>query len=314
MKLYILKRLVGMVIVMFLVATIVFAIIRVIPGDPAALMLGPDATADDISALRDKLGLNSTIWLQYATFISDLSKGDLGNSIFHSGMPVLDLLAARAEPTICLTIIAIIIAIMIGVPSGVVSAYNHGRFADQAVMCVAMALASAPSFWVGLTFMQYFAVKLGWFPASGYGEPGAVFFERVRHLILPGLVLGLVQSALITRFTRTTMLDILGDDYVRTARAKGLGEWRVVMRHAFKNALIPILTVVGMALALLLGGAVVTETVFNIPGVGNLVVSSVLRRDYPVIGGALLIIAGSYVLVNLLVDLAYLLVDPRVKY
>ncbi len=314
MKLYILKRLVGMVMVMFLVATIVFAIIRVIPGDPAALMLGPDATAEDVTALREKLGLNRSLWVQYVIFLTDLSKGDLGSSIFHGGVSVLDLLASRAEPTICLTLIAITIAVSIGVPSGVVSAYKHGRFTDQAVMCVAMALASAPSFWVGLTFMQYFAVKLGWFPASGYGEPGAAFAERLRHLVLPGIVLGLVQSALITRFTRTTMLDILEDDYVRTARAKGLGEWRVVMRHAFKNALIPILTVVGMALALLLGGAVVTETVFNIPGVGNLVVSSVLRRDYPVIGGALLVIAGSYVLVNLLVDLAYLLVDPRVKY
>lgn len=314
MKTYLVKRLLGMVAVMFMVATLTFVIIRVIPGDPAALMLGPEATASDIAALRERMGLDRSIGVQYWSFLSDLARGDLGNSLFLGGQPVLGVLADRAEPTIFLTVFAIVIAVLIGVPSGIVSAYRRGSATDQGVMCAAMALASAPSFWLGLAFIQYFAVRLGWFPASGYGDPGAGFFERMRHLILPGIVLGLVNSSLITRFTRTTMLDILGDDYVRTARAKGLGEWSVIMRHAFKNALIPILTVVGLTLALLLGGAVVTETVFNIPGVGNLVVSSVLRRDYPVIGGSLLVIAGVYVLVNLVVDVLYLLVDPRVKY
>jgi peptide/nickel transport system permease protein len=311
---YLLKRLLGMVAVMFMVATLTFVVIRLIPGDPAALMLGPDATLADITALRDRLGLDRSLAVQYAGFLRDIAKGDLGNSIFLSGQPVLSILRDRAEPTIALTIISIIIAILIGVPSGIISAYKRGRVADQAVMSAAMLLASAPSFWMGLVFVQFFAVRLGWFPASGYGDPGAGFLTRMGHLILPGFVLGLVNSALITRFTRTTMLDIMEDDYIRTARAKGLGEWPVIMRHAFKNALIPILTVVGLTLALLLGGAVVTETVFNIPGVGNLVVSSVLRRDYPVIGGALLVIAGAYVLVNLVVDILYLLVDPRVKY
>jgi peptide/nickel transport system permease protein len=313
-KIYLFKRFAGMVAVMFMVATITFVVIRVIPGDPAALMLGPEATAADIEALRGKLGLDRSLATQYWTFLSDLSRGDLGNSIFLGGQPVLRILADRTEPTICLTLISIAIAVAIGVPSGIVSACKRGRTADQAVISVAMLLASAPSFWLGLTFMQFFSVRLGWFPTSGYGDPGAGFIERMRHLILPGVVLGLVNSALITRFTRTTMLDILEDDYIRTARAKGLGEWPVIMRHAFKNALIPILTVVGLTLALLLGGAVVTETVFNIPGIGNLVVSSVLRRDYPVIGGSLLAVAGAYVLVNLAVDLLYLLVDPRVKY
>lgn len=314
MKLYLLKRFLGMLAVMFMVATITFVIIRVVPGDPAALMLGPDATAADVEALRAKMGLDRSIAAQYWSFLADLFRGDLGNSIFLGGQPVIRVLADRAEPTICLTVISIAIAVLIGVPSGIVSAYKRGKIADQAVISVAMALASAPSFWLGLAFIQYFAVRLGWFPASGYGDPDAGFFERMRHLVLPGIVLGLVNSALITRFTRTTMLDILEDDYIRTARAKGLGEWPVIMRHAFKNALIPILTVVGLTLALLLGGAVVTESVFNIPGVGNLVVSSVLRRDYPVIGGALLVIAAVYVLVNLAVDILYLLVDPRVKY
>ncbi len=314
MKTYLLKRLIGMVAVMFMVATITFVIIRMIPGDPAALMLGPDATQADVAALRDKLGLDRSIASQYWGFLGDIAKGDLGDSIFLGGQPVLEILKDRAEPTIALTLISIAIAILVGVPSGIISAYKRGKVTDQAVISVAMLLASAPSFWMGLVFIQFFAVRLGWFPASGYGDPGAGFFARMGHLILPGIVLGLVNSALITRFTRTTMLDIMEDDYIRTARAKGLGEWPVIMRHAFRNALIPILTVVGLTLALLLGGAVVTETVFNIPGVGNLVVSSVLRRDYPVIGGSLLVIAGAYVLVNLAVDILYLLVDPRVKY
>ncbi len=314
MKIYLLKRLLGMIAVMFMVATITFVIIRMIPGDPAGLMLGPDATAADVAALRAKMGLDESIWSQYVGFLGDIVRGDLGNSIFLGGLPVLRILADRAEPTIALTIISIVIACLVGIPSGILSAYKRGKVTDQATISVAMLLASAPSFWMGLVFIQFFAVRLGWFPASGYGDPGAGFFNRMYHLILPGIVLGLVNSALITRFTRTTMLDILEDDYIRTARAKGLGEWPVIMRHAFKNALIPILTVVGLTLALLLGGAVVTETVFNIPGIGNLVVSSVLRRDYPVIGGSLLVIAGAYVLVNLAVDILYLLVDPRVKY
>ncbi|MDR1534050.1 MAG: ABC transporter permease [Planctomycetota bacterium] len=314
MKSYLGKRFVGMVAVMFMVATVTFVVIRVIPGDPAALMLGPEATAVDIEALRSRLGLDLSLATQYLTFLSDLLRGDLGNSIFLGGRPVLRILADRAEPTVCLTLIAIVVAMAVGIPSGIISASRRGSLADQATVSVAMGLASAPSFWLGLAFMQFFSVRLGWFPTSGYGDPGAEFLERMRHLALPGLVLGLVNSALITRFTRTTLLDILSDDYIRTARAKGLGEWPVIMRHAFRNALVPILTVVGLTLALLLGGAVVTETVFNIPGVGNLVVSSVLRRDYPVIGGSLLVIAGVYVLVNLAVDLAYLLIDPRVKY
>ena len=314
MRTYLIKRLVGMAAVMFMVATITFVVIRVIPGDPAALMLGPEATASDIEALRTRMGLDRSIAVQYWAFLADLARGDLGNSIFLGGQPVLGVLADRAEPTVCLTLIAIAVAVAIGAPAGLVSAYRRGRLSDQATVSLAMALASAPSFWLGLVFMQIFSVRLGWFPTSGYGDPGAGFLERMRHLALPGLVLGLVNSSLITRFTRTTMLDILEDDYIRTARAKGLGEWAVVMRHALRNALIPILTVVGLTLALLLGGAVVTETVFNIPGVGNLVVSSVLRRDYPVIGGALLAIAGVYVLVNLAVDLTYLLIDPRVRY
>lgn len=313
MRQYVLRRLGGMAIVMFVVATIVFVIVRVIPGDPAAIMLGPDATGADIAALRERLGLNEPLPVQYAIFLARTAVGDLGQSIFLN-RPVLQAIAERAEPTLCLTMIAITIALLIGLPAGIVSAVNRGRLADQVALAMAMLLASMPAFWLGLIFIQRFSVDLGWFPVAGYGEPGAGFLERMRHLLLPAIVLGLNSSALITRFTRASMLDVLGEDYIRTGRSKGLGEPVVVMKHALRNALIPILTVIGLTMALLLGGAVVTETVFSLPGVGNLVVSAVLRRDYPVIQGALIVIAALYVLVNLAIDLLYLLIDPRVRY
>ncbi|MFD2265226.1 ABC transporter permease [Lacibacterium aquatile] len=310
---YVLRRLSGMLVVMAVVATMVFIIVRVVPGDPAAIMLGPDATGADVAALRLKLGLDEPLLVQFGQFLFDLVRGDLGRSIFLD-RPVTQALAERAEPTLLLTLMSILVAVAIGVPAGVISAVNRGRFLDQATSSLAMLAASMPSFWLGLLFIQIFAVKLGWFPVAGYGPPGASFLERAGHLVLPAIVLGLISSALITRFTRASMLDVLGEDYVRTGRAKGLGEGVVILKHAFRNALIPILTVVGLTMALLLGGAVVTETMFGLPGVGNLVVSAVLRRDYPVIQGALIVIAGVYVLVNLLIDLAYLLVDPRVRY
>ncbi len=313
MRQYILRRLGGMAIVMFVVATIVFVIVRVIPGDPAAIMLGPDATGADIAALRERLGLNEPLPVQYAIFLARTAVGDLGQSIFLN-RPGLQAIAERAEPTLCLTLIAITIALLIGLPAGIVSAVNRGRLADQVALAMAMLLASMPAFWLGLIFIQRFSVDLGWFPVAGYGEPGASFLERMRHLLLPAIVLGLNSSALITRFTRASMLDVLGEDYIRTGRSKGLGEPVVVMKHALRNALIPILTVIGLTMALLLGGAVVTETVFSLPVVGNLVVSAVLRRDYPVIQGALIVIAALYVLVNLAIDLLYLLIDPRVRY
>lgn len=310
---YLVARIAGMVVVMFVVATIVFVIVRVVPGDPAAVMLGPDARGVDIEALRARLGLDRPIPVQYVTFLASVFTGDLGQSIFLN-RPVLQAIAERAEPTICLTLMAITLAVLIGLPIGIISAVQRGRFADQSALALAMLLASIPSFWLGLIFIQRFSVDLGWFPVAGYGAPDADFFERMRHLILPATVLGLNSSALITRFTRTSMLDVLGEDYIRTGRAKGLHEPAVILKHALRNALIPILTVVGLTLALLLGGAVVTETVFGLPGVGNLVVSAVLRRDYPVIQGALLVIAAVYVIVNLAIDLLYLVIDPRVRY
>ena len=309
----ILHRLLGMIIVMALVVTIVFIIVRVTPGDPAAMMLGPDASEADIAALRTKLGLDGPIITQFAYYVLGLVQGDFGQSIFLN-QPVTQALAARAEPTFFLTLFSLLIAAAIALPVGILSAYWRGSLFDQAATTLAMFAASVPSFWLGLVLMQIFAVKLGWFDTSGYGGPGASFGERLNHLVLPAVALGVVSSALITRFTRASMLDVLSDDYVRTARSKGMSEWRVVIRHAFKNALIPILTVIGLTAALLISGAVVTETVFGVPGIGNLVVSAVLRRDYPVIQGALLVIAGLYVLVNFCIDMLYLLIDPRVRY
>ncbi|MCZ7469322.1 ABC transporter permease [Agrobacterium sp. O3.4] len=310
---YIFQRLAGMIVVMFLVVTIVFVILRVTPGDPAAVMLGPDASAQDIAELRTRLGLDQSLGVQYVYYIGQLLKGDLGQSIFLN-MPVGSALLDRAEPTFFLTIFSLLIASVIALPIGIYAAYRRGSFVDQAATTIAMLAASIPSFWLGLILMQVFAVRLDLFPVSGYGGPGASFLQRMYHLTLPAIALGLVSSALILRFTRASMLDVLGDDYVRTARAKGVKERRVVMKHALKNALIPILTVLGLTAAVLISGAVVTETVFGLPGVGNLVVSAVLRRDYPVIQGALLIIAGLYVLINFAIDMLYLLVDPRVRY
>ncbi|MCM2293165.1 ABC transporter permease [Allorhizobium sp. BGMRC 0089] len=310
---YILKRLLGMIVVLMLVVTIVFLIIRVAPGDPAAVMLGPDATPQDIADLRARLGLDQPISVQFLIYVGQLLSGNLGRSIFLN-IPVGQALLERAEPTFFLTLFSLIIATVIAVPIGIYAAYRRGSLVDQLSTGIGMFAASIPSFWLGLILMQVFAVKLRLFPVSGYGGPDAGFFNRMTHLALPSVALGIVSSALILRFTRASMLDVLEDDYVRTARAKGLKEGQVVLVHALKNAMIPILTVLGLTAAVLISGAVVTETVFGLPGIGSLVVSAVLRRDYPVIQGALLVIAALYVLINFIIDMLYLLVDPRVRY
>jgi peptide/nickel transport system permease protein len=313
MRTYILKRLLGMVVVVLLVLTIAFILVRLAPGDPAALMLGPDATPADAAELRARLGLDRPILVQYLSFMARAATGDLGQSLFFN-RPVLQVLAERAEPTIFLALFSLLFALVIALPIGVLVAYRRGTFLDQAAVSTAMLAASVPSFWTGLMFQRYLATDLGWFPASGYGGPDSGFLERMGYLILPSIVLGIVNSALILRFTRASMLDVLGEDYIRTARSKGMGERRVVLRHAMKNAAIPIVTVVGLTFALLVSGAVVTERVFNIPGMGNLVVGAVLRRDYPVIQGTLIVVATLYILINLATDLIYLLIDKRVRY
>jgi len=310
---YLASRFAGMAVVLLLVATLVFFITRLAPGDPAAVMLGEQATAADIAQLRASYGLDKPLPVQFAYWLKELSRGNLGQSIFLQ-RPVTQALWERAEPTLFLTLFSIAIASLIGVPCGIVSAVWRGRAIDQVFSGFAMLGASIPSFWFGLSLMQVFAVALGWFPVAGYGDPGVPLTDRLHHLVLPAIVLGVVNSALILRFTRASMLDVLGEDHIRTARAKGASEARVILHHALRSALIPVLTVLGLTFALLVGGAIVTETVFGLPGIGNLVVSAVLRRDYPVIQGALLVIAGLYVLINLAIDLLYLVVDPRVTY
>jgi peptide/nickel transport system permease protein len=223
-------------------------------------------------------------------------------------------LIERAPLTIQLTLMAAGLATLLGVPIGVLSAVKRGSTLDQVVTAFSMAAASLPSFWIGLTLIEYFAVQWHVLPVAGFGPPDAGFLERSRYLVLPAIAVGVPNSALIIRFTRTSMLDVLHEDYVRTARAKGLGPWAVIVKHAFRNARTSVLTVIGLTVAGLIGGAIITETVFALPGVGNLVVSAVLRRDYPVIQGALLVISGLYVLINLGVDLLYAVLDPRVRY
>ena len=312
MRRFLLARLGGTAVVLALVAVLVFVLTRAAPGDPVAVLLGDQATADDIARVRQLYGLDRTLPEQFVLWLRELAHGNLGDSIFLQ-RPVTQALWERAEPTVLLASMAVAIAALIGVPCGVVSAVFRGRAADQLLTGFAMLGASVPSFWFGLVLMQVFAVGLGWFPVSGYGEPGATLAQRLHCLVLPATVLGVLNSALIIRFTRASMLDVLGEDFVRTARAKGLPEHRVMLKHALRNALVPIVTVIGLTVALMIGGAVVTETVFGLPGVGNLVVSAVTRRDYPVIQGALLVVAALYVVVNVLIDLLYTLVDPRVK-
>lgn len=309
---HIARRAFGLAIVLFLVGAMVFFLTRLAPGDPAALMLGEQASAEDVARLRATYGLDQPIFVQFGLWLKEVFSGNLGQSIFLQ-RPVTQALMERAEPTFFLALFSLVIAAAIGVPAGIASAVWRGRPVDQIVSGVAMLAANIPSFWLGLIFIQLFAVRLGWFPVAGYGPPDAGLFERLRYLILPASVLGIVNSALITRFARASMLDVLDADFVRTARAKGLPESRVVLRHALGNALVPIVTVLGLTLALLIGGAIVTETVFGLPGVGNLVVSAVLRRDYPVIQGALLAVAAIYVLINLAIDILYTLIDPRVR-
>ncbi len=308
-----LGRLGGMLAVLSLVSVLVFLLTRLAAGDPIAVLLGDQASLEDIAQARQLYGLDQPLTSQFILWLGEVLKGNLGQSIFLQ-MPVTQVLLDRVEPTAWLAFLSVSLAMLIGVPCGIVSAVWRGRWIDQCVSTLAMLGASMPSFWMGLMVIQLLAVGAGWFPVSGYGDPGANWAMRIHHLMLPALVLGTLNSALIIRFTRASMLDILSEDYIRTARSKGLSESVVVLKHALLNALVPILTVLGLTLALMIGGAVVTETVFNLPGLGNLVVRAVLRRDYPVIQGALLAIAGVYVIINFVIDVLYVFVDPRVRH
>lgn len=313
MSTYVVRRLLALIPVGLVVATVAFVLIHLAPGDPAAIIAGPDASASDVGRIQHQLGLDQPLWMQLVRWYGRLVQGDLGQSIFLR-RPVTEAILDRVEPTLLLTLLSMAVAIAVGVPSGVLSARHHDTATDQALMAVSLVGISIPNFLLGLIFVLVFGVRLGWFPVAGYSPLEDGWLRTLRTLTLPALALGLVQSALIARIARSAMLDVLREQFITTGRAKGLGERIVVYKHALKNALIPTVTVIGISFAILISGAVVIETVFNIPGLGRLIISAVLRRDYPVIQGVVLCIAGVYMLVNLAVDLSYLLFDPRVRY
>jgi peptide/nickel transport system permease protein len=312
-KVYVVRRLLALLPVMLVVATVAFVLMHLAPGDPASVIAGPYAAPADVERLQRQLGLDRPLLVQLGRWYWRLLQGDLGTSIFLR-RPVTEAILDRAEPTLLLTTTATLVAVLLGVPAGIVSARRHGRLADQALMLGAMLGASVPNFLLGLLMILVFAVWLGWFPVAGYVPLDAGPWRTLRSLVMPAVALGLVQSALIARITRSAMLDVLREQFITTSRAKGLGESVVVHKHALKNAFVPILTVIGISFAVLVGGAVVVEQVFNIPGVGRLIISAVLRRDYPVVQGVVLVVGAVYVVINLLVDLAYLLLDPRIRY
>jgi peptide/nickel transport system permease protein len=313
MQTYVLRRLLALGPVMLVVATVTFILMHLAPGDPASVMAGPYASAEDVGRLRRQLGLDEPLLVQLGRWYWRLLQGDLGQSIFLR-RPVIEAILDRAEPTLLLTSLATLVAVLIGVPAGIVAARRHGGMVDQAVMLLALLGTSVPNFLLGLLLMLVFAVWLGWLPVAGYVALDIAPWRTLRALLMPAFALGVVQAALIARITRSAMLDVLGEQFILAGRAKGLDERGVVYKHALKNAFVPILTVIGISFAVLLGGAVVIEQVFNIPGVGRLIIQAVLRRDYPVVQGVILVVGGIYVLVNLVVDLAYLLLDPRIRY
>ncbi len=310
---YIVRRLLSILPVMAVVAVFVFLLLHLAPGDPAAIMAGENATPDTIAQIREKLGLNEPLWKQFLVWIGALVRGDLGNSMYW-GDPVATLIRQRAEPTISLAFTTILVAVTLALVMGVVAAARVGTWIDRLVMAFAVFGFSVPVFVVGYLLIFLFSVQLKWLPVQGYTPLAEGIGPWLHNLVLPSITLGLAYIALIARITRATMLDALAEDYIRTAKAKGVAAAPLLLRHALKNAAVPIVTVVGIGVALLIGGVVITETVFNIPGIGRLVVDAIARRDYPIIQGVIILFSGIYVLVNLLVDLSYTLFDPRIRY
>lgn len=310
---YLFRRLLATIPVLGMVAVFVFLLLQMTPGDPAVVIAGDYATTQQIEAIRQQLGLDRPMLEQLVSWFGRLAQGDLGHSIF-SRLPVTALIAQRIEPTLVLTLYTIMLSIAFAVPLGVLAAYRAGGWLDRAVMGFAVLGFSTPVFVVGFLLAYVFALTLGWFPTQGYVPLEEGIFESLRSLTLPAITLALLYAALIARVTRASVLEVLAEDYVRTAHAKGLAPQPVLVGHALKNAAVPIATVVGVGIAALLGGVVVTETVFNIPGLGRLTADAIMRRDYPVVQGLILLFSAVYVIVNLLVDLSYMLFDPRIRY
>ncbi len=298
---------------MAVVAFVVFSLLYFTPGDPAAVIAGDSATNDDIRRIRAKLGLDEPFLVRFGGWVWGLLHGDLGISIF-TNLPVTQLIGQRVEPTVALTLCTLIVAVLIAVPLGVIAAAKAGTWIDRSVMAFSVLGFSVPVFVLAYILILVFSVEFDWLPVQGYRPIREGVWEWLRHLVLPSSALGTVYIALIARITRASMLDVLAQDYIRTAQAKGLAPNAVLVGHALKNAAVPIITIIGIGIALLIGGAIVTETVFAIPGIGRLTVDAILRRDYPIIQGVILIFSGAYVLINLAVDLSYMLFDPRIRY
>ncbi len=312
MRRFIARRLIYSLVTLAMLSITIFGLVR-LTGDPARLLAGPGAQTEDVEALREQLGLNEPLLQQFTDWSLGVLRLDFGESLF-IGKPVTEALLERAEPTGLLTLYSLIFALLAAVPSGVIAAMRPNSLLDRLLMVTSISGAAIPSFFFGILLMLFFAVRLGWLPSGGYEDVSDGFWQHFRYMIMPSIALGFSAAGLLARIIRSTMLDVLNQEYIRTAYAKGLIERRVVMRHALRNAMIPALTLIGIMLANMLGGAVVIETVFNIPGMGRLLVQSVVRRDFPVVQAAVLVVAVIEVLVMLLVDILYVFADPRIRY
>lgn len=309
---YIIQRVLSLIPILLVVAVVVFLLIHLTPGDPASVILGDEASPENVAALREQLGLNLPLHQQFLSWFGGVLRGDLGDSIF-MGMSVSEAFFSRVPPTLSLAILAQIFAVAIALFMGIMAARKRGTLADQAVMGISLLGISVPSFLLGLFLILIFAVEFRWLPVAGYRPLSNGLWDHLRYLLLPAIALGAMQAALIARMTRSSLIEILSEPYIKTARAKGVQEKKVVYKHALKNAFIPILTVIGETFGTLITGAAVIETVFNIPGIGQLIINSIERRDFAIIQGSILMITITYVLLNLLIDLLYGLLDPRIK-
>ncbi len=310
---FIIRRLAATVPVMGIVALFVFLLLHLSPGDPATIIAGDYASPADIARIRAQLGLDQPLHIQFTTWLMQLSRGDLGVSIF-SNLPVSQLILQRVEPTLSLALTTLIFAIVVAIPLGILAAWKAGSWVDRTVMAFSVLGFSTPVFVLGYALIYIFALQLGLFPVQGFVSITDGIIPFLHRLVLPSITLSVIFIALFARITRASILEILNEDYIRTAKSKGLGERSILARHALPNAAVPIVTVIGIGFALLIGGVVVTESVYNIPGLGRLTVDAVLRRDYPVIQGIILVFSGLYVLINLIIDLLYVALDPRIRF
>jgi peptide/nickel transport system permease protein len=310
---YILRRILATIPVVIFVMVFIFSLLYITPGDPAAILAGDQATQEEIESIRNELGLDRSFPVRFMEWSSGILRGDFGTSIF-TQLPVSKMILQRVEPTISLMVVVLIMAISVAVPLGVLAAWKHGSLLDRGIMLFAVLGFSVPVFVIGYVLAWFVALKLGWLPVQGYAPLSEGFWPWLRNLLLPAATLATFYVAIIARITRAAMLEILNQDYIRTARGKGVSEWAVLFIHGLRNASVPIVTIIGIGIALMISGAVVIESVFALPGLGRLTVDSILRRDYPVIQAVILIFSFVYVFINLLIDLSYTLIDPRIRY